>query len=97
MEADEIIGAAVDVDRRSEEYIQLVRACFPEIQCLRCGDDEFLIFPNITGPSGLNSNTNLGAVTLACSRCGHLEQHLLGRLRTAVKNNTVPFPDRTKS
>lgn len=90
MDTDEIRKAAAEADRRSEEYIELVHACFPEIKCLRCGEDDFLILPNVSGPS------DLGSVTLACNRCGYLEQHLLSRLRKAVKDNAGPFPDRTE-
>ena len=62
-----------------DERLGLIRESFPEIVCLRCKNDDFYIFPNVTDLSGL------GVVTLGCSRCGFIEQHLIGTLRTATK------------
>ena len=61
------------------ERLQLVREAFPDLRCLRCGHDSFAIFPNIKELAGL------GVIMMACDRCGHVEQHLIGSLREAQK------------
>ena len=71
-----------DVDDAASRFARLsalVQASFPHIRCLRCGDDKLYLMPDPSGPSGL------GAVTLACVRCGHVEQHLLDILESASK------------
>ena len=74
-------GESVVTDHKgiNPERLGLVRDSFPEIACLRCKGHDFDVFPNVTDLSGL------GVVTLACSRCGFIEQHLIGTLRTASK------------
>lgn len=61
------------------EGLELIRKSFPDLRCLRCGHDNFLIFQNIKEIAGLR------VVLMACDRCGHIEQHLLGSLRQAEK------------
>ena len=51
---------------------ELLQRAFPDIQCLRCGSDEFALLPR-----SLSYGTFLPVVTMACVKCGHLEQHLL--------------------
>ena len=67
------------VEARQNEHVDLVSKSFPEIRCIRCGYEDFYIMPNVAGPSGL------AVVTLACKRCGHLDQHLISVLRESPK------------
>ena len=71
---------------QNEEHQTIVAASFPSISCLRCGFSNFFLMPNVKGPGGV------GVVTLACERCGHIEQHLIGVLRDAIKKQSVPIP-----
>jgi hypothetical protein len=73
-------------ERRKQEYVNLVSRSFPEIVCLRCSHGYFSIMPNIHVLSGLD------VVTIACMRCGHVEQHLAGTLRQALKEGHTPIP-----
>ena len=72
-----------------EELAGLVKSSFPDLRCLRCGHDQFyLADQGIDGFLLLHSIINdplKPVVTLACTRCGHLEQHLTGLLRQANK------------
>ena len=78
-----------------EELAALVKASFPDIRCLRCGHDILYIVSESGGAlPGYFSRSLFGSpvmdpnhplLTLACTRCGHLEQHLTGVLRTAKK------------
>ncbi len=80
---------ATDITPKFEELADLVKASFPELRCLRCGHDQFyLADQGIDGFLLLHSVVNdplKPVVTLACTRCGHLEQHLKGLLRQAHK------------
>ena len=62
------------------EQADLIRAAFPEMKCLRCNNDNFYILPNAQ-----NNLLSLGVVNVACSRCGFVEQHMIGILRSATK------------
>ena len=81
-----------DVDRLAK----LVNASFPDLRCLRCGSDQFYVTDDPSTASlkevrlllGMPtvSDDALGAVvTLACRRCGHIEQHLTDLLQQAKK------------
>ncbi len=72
--------------RRAEEYVNLVSLLFPDIACLRCGNKDFFIMPNIHDLSGMN------VVTISCNRCGHIEQHHAGTLREALREGKTPIP-----
>ncbi len=78
-------SAAGDVD----SLAKLFRESFPDVRCLRCGHTEFFILPAVRqsfmmGDPALKP-TLLPVVTLACTRCGHIEQHLSERLEDASK------------
>uniref|UniRef100_Q07HD8 Uncharacterized protein n=1 Tax=Rhodopseudomonas palustris (strain BisA53) TaxID=316055 RepID=Q07HD8_RHOP5 len=81
---------ATDSTPKFEELAGLVKASFPDLRCLRCGHDQFFLDDQggIDGMLLLHSIINdplRPVVTLACTRCGHLEQHLTGLLRQAAK------------
>ncbi|MFM9974528.1 MAG: hypothetical protein ACKVON_08145 [Beijerinckiaceae bacterium] len=76
----------VDAKISTIEHIDLVSRSFPEIACLRCGSQDFGILPDVEGPSGL------GVITMACMRCGHIEQHMISTLQRALNEGMVPFP-----
>ena len=68
---------------------ELFKESFPDIHCLRCGHGDFYILPSsrqtfMMGEAAL-SPTLLPVITLACTRCGHIEQHLSDPLREASK------------
>ncbi len=78
-------SAAGDVDGLAK----LFKESFPDVRCLRCGHTEFFILPAVRqsfmmGDPALKP-TLLPVVTLACTRCGHIEQHLSKRLEDASK------------
>ena len=69
----------------ASEQAELIREAFPEMKCLRCNHDNFYILPNMQ-----NAMFNLGVVVIACTRCGFVEQHLIGMLKRAAKPIDVP-------
>jgi predicted nucleic-acid-binding Zn-ribbon protein len=67
---------------------ELFRSSFPNVGCLRCGNGEFYILPATREGfwTELSSRpTFLNVVTLACTRCGHIERHLTDQLEKASK------------
>ncbi|MGD1038363.1 MAG: hypothetical protein ABR878_14535 [Roseiarcus sp.] len=73
-------ASAEDVD----DLVGLFKKSFPDIHCLRCGYQSFYILPAtrqtfMMGDPAL-SPTLLPVITLACRRCGHIEQHLSEQL-----------------
>jgi hypothetical protein len=72
-----------------EELDKLFKESFPDIGCLRCENDEFYILPStrqtIVSPDGLSAIATIPIMTVACTRCGHIEQHLIPTLRDAAK------------
>jgi predicted nucleic-acid-binding Zn-ribbon protein len=72
-----------------EELDKLFKESFPDIRCLRCENDEFYILPSsrqpIVSPDGVAATTTIPVMTVACTRCGHIEQHLIPTLRDAAK------------
>ncbi len=71
-----------------EELAGLMKASFPEISCLRCGFDRFYVLPDAPAPrlaDGPLTDSRHPVLSLACVRCGHIEQHLTGVLRSASK------------
>jgi predicted nucleic-acid-binding Zn-ribbon protein len=75
-----------EVKERFKEHKDIVGKAFPSIECMRCGFTDFDILPNAKGPSNLN------VVTIVCQRCGLIEQHMIGILRQALRENKVPIP-----
>jgi hypothetical protein len=87
--------------RDYNELAELVDASFPNLKCLRCGHDKFFLAADVDALSagGENRKSVLElqsaladpkharnpVVTLACLRCGHIEQHLTGMLTKAEK------------
>ena len=78
-----------------EELRGLIKASFPNIRCLRCGHDElYLISDELSGLPGYISaqilespltNRQHPLLTLACTRCGHVEHFLTGIMERAEK------------
>jgi len=79
-----------------DELAKLFKESFPDVHCLRCDNDEFYILPSarqtIVLPDGPPSEAALPVMTLACTRCGHIEQHLIRMLREASKPIEVERP-----
>ena len=81
------------------EYVDqiagLVKASFPDIRCLRCGHGELYVvsdelsgLPGHVSPQLLESpltNRQHPFLTLACTRCGHVENFLTGIMERAQK------------
>jgi predicted nucleic-acid-binding Zn-ribbon protein len=73
---------------RVDDLAELFRESFPDVHCLRCGHGEFYILPAIRQTFLMGESPAprlLPVITLACTRCGHIEQHLSDRLREASK------------
>jgi ribosomal protein L37E len=68
-----------------DDLVGLVKKSFPDIHCLRCGYSNFHILPATQQTFMLGEPAQaprlLPVVTLACTRCGHIEQHLSEKLR----------------
>jgi hypothetical protein len=86
----------MDEDSRFEELKKLVKTRFPHLRCLRCGNEHFYLTSDVdalgTGTPGSHSRISFHTllsdpenpvITLACTRCGHLEHHMTGILRNA--------------
>jgi hypothetical protein len=79
---DESVGG--DIDSLGE----LFRQSFPDVGCLRCGNGDFYLLPATREAfwAPLASRPHfLEVVTLACTRCGHIERHLKDQLTKAEK------------
>lgn len=67
----------------------LFKESFPDARCLRCGSEDFYILPSARQAFIMGEPDPapkwLGVVTLACARCGYVEQHLSAQLRQAVR------------
>ncbi len=75
---------------------ELFRESFPDVRCLRCGHGDFYILPSdretfIIGDREARREY-LPVITLACIRCGHIEQHLSDSLRAAAKPIEIERP-----
>ncbi len=81
-----------------EELKRLVDEAFPDLRCLRCGNESFLLASDVdalgTGKPDRGSVLKLQAVlanphtpvlTLACTRCGFIEHHIVGAMARASK------------
>jgi len=77
-----------------EELAGLVKASFPDLHCLRCGNDEFYTGLNRYTLARREPGTSMlvsyigddhEILTLACTRCGHLEHHMFDVLERAEK------------
>jgi predicted nucleic-acid-binding Zn-ribbon protein len=80
----------------SDRLAKLVTDSFPNLVCLRCGSDQFYVTddPAVAGIKearrllGLpdEAQASFGPiVTLACRRCGYIEQHFSDILHNAKK------------
>lgn len=92
------MDAKSEYEGKFEELKELVNASFPDLRCLRCGNDGFYLTSDIDalGTGTPNSYSRIAlhsllsdpenpVVTLACRRCGYLEHHMTGVLRAAEK------------
>ena len=71
------------------DLAELFKKSFPDVRCLRCGHGDFFILPAsrqtfMMGEPALRPKL-LPVITLACTRCGHIEQHLSEPLQDAAK------------
>jgi hypothetical protein len=83
-----------------EALAELFEQSFPGHRCLRCGHLDFFILPSerqafLMGEGAPQPKT-LPVITLACARCGFIEQHLTDPLRVAVKPIKVESEDAPK-
>ena len=69
------------------ELAELFKESFPNAHCLRCGNADFYILPASRQAFMMGEPTLapklLEVVTLACTQCGYVEQHLSAQLREA--------------
>ena len=71
-----------------DELGELFKRSFPDVGCLRCGNGDFFLLPATREGfwTQLASRPKfLQVVTLACTRCGHIERHLTETLEKASK------------
>jgi predicted nucleic-acid-binding Zn-ribbon protein len=71
------------------ELAELFKQSFPDARCLRCGSEDFYVLPSARQAFLMGEPEPvakwLGVVTLACARCGYVEQHLSAQLRKAIR------------
>jgi Zn ribbon nucleic-acid-binding protein len=76
-------------EAKIDELAELFKESFPNVHCLRCGHGDFYILPAARQTFMMSepalSPKLLPVITLACTRCGHIEQHLSDQLRDAAK------------
>jgi predicted nucleic-acid-binding Zn-ribbon protein len=80
-----------------DRLADLVNESFPELSCLRCGNAQFYLTDDpafarleevrrLLGlPTDSDQDSPGPVATLACTRCGYVEQHLTDALRKANK------------
>ena len=69
-----------------DELAGLVKASFPDLTCLRCGNDRFYLLTDPDRPGmPADGGRPVAVLTLACTRCGFLENHLAEALRHSAK------------
>ena len=85
--------------RRYPEHLgELFHKFFPNVGCLRCGNEDFYILPATREGFQLDANVALdppffrGHIGIP-TRCGHIERHLTEQLR---KTPTKPIEMGTK-
>jgi hypothetical protein len=68
-----------------DEVVGLLSTVFPDVKCLRCAHDKFYLLdsPSQSLPSGPLTDERRPILRLACTRCGHIEDHLTGVLRAS--------------
>jgi len=87
---------APDNTQGSDRLVELVNTSFPNLRCLRCGNEQFYVTDDpaaaglrevrrLLGLADEAPNSLRPVVTLACRRCGHVEQHLTDLLDKAKK------------
>jgi predicted nucleic-acid-binding Zn-ribbon protein len=78
----------------ADRLAELVKKSFPDLRCLRCRNDKFYVTDDPATANLREVRTLLGmpavsgepfgpVVTLACRRCGYIEQHLTDLLLEA--------------
>jgi ribosomal protein L37E len=71
-------------DLKLDDLVKLFKRSFPDIRCLRCGYQSFNVLPatrqTFRTDDLASAPQSLPVITLACARCGHIEQHLSDRL-----------------
>ncbi len=87
-------------DAQTDALAELFKQSFTEHHCLRCGHGEFYILPSERQTFLMGQATPqprlLPVMTLACTRCGYIEQHLSEPLRSAAKPIDFELPGATE-
>jgi transcription elongation factor Elf1 len=65
--------------KEMEDARASLRKRFPDLRCLRCGQDDFVLrmWPDETLVPGLASNSDNQVVELICENCGFQEKHVV--------------------
>ncbi len=71
-----------------------VSTSFPDLKCLRCGHDKFYLDTSRSKPkmrslgdlaSAIGSSHEPRYVGIVCTKCGHVEQHVVDVIEKAAK------------
>jgi predicted nucleic-acid-binding Zn-ribbon protein len=70
-----------------------VSTSFPDLKCLRCGYDKFYLdtsrsklkMQSLGGLSAIGSSHEPRYVGIVCTKCGHVEQHVVDVIEKAAK------------
>jgi hypothetical protein len=70
--------------KEMEDARAALRERFPDLRCLRCRDERFLVrmWPDESLVPGLASENNNRVVELICENCGFQERHIVRLLAT---------------
>ena len=70
--------------KEMEDARAVLRERFPDLRCLRCGNERFLVrmWPDESLVPGLASENDNRVVELICENCGFQERHIVRLLAT---------------
>jgi len=76
--------SAEDWQQEMESARAVLRERFPDLKCLRCGEDNFQLrlWPDASLVPGLADETNNRVVELICENCGFQERHVVRLLKS---------------
>ena len=74
--------------KEMEDARAALRRRFPDLRCLRCGADDFLVrlWPDASLVPGVASSVDNRVVEIICENCGFQEKHVVKLLAASDSN-----------
>jgi hypothetical protein len=74
--------------KEMEDARAALRRRFPDLRCLRCGTDDFLVrmWPDASLVPGVASSVDNRVVEIICENCGFQEKHVVKLLAASDSN-----------